>query len=106
MTSRGSSCWATTSSGTIKSTGNARAHARRLFGRRQAKRSFTRAQVDAWLTERGVMLAGGDLDESLMAYRRLPEVLAQHDGTVRVLHTLRPIAVAMAGDSEFDPFRD
>lgn len=78
----------------------------RLFGRQQAKRSFTRAQMDGWLTERGVMLAGGDLDESPMAYRRLPEVLAQHDGTIRVLHTLRPFAVAMAGDGEFDPFKD
>ena len=46
------------------------------------------------------------LDESPMAYRRLPDVLAQHAGTVRVLHTLRPFAVAMAGDGEFDPFKD
>jgi tRNA-splicing ligase RtcB len=78
----------------------------RLFGRQQAKRTFTRAQMDAWLTERGVTLAGGDLDESPMAYRRLPQVLASHAGTVRVLHTLRPFAVAMAGDGEFDPFKD
>lgn len=47
-----------------------------------------------------------DLDESPMAYRRLPEVLAEHAGTVRVLHTLRPFAVVMAGAGEFDPFRD
>ena len=78
----------------------------RLFGRMQAKRTFTRAQMDGWLSERGVTLAGGDLDESPMAYRRLPDVLAQHAGTIRVLHTLRPFAVAMAGDGEFDPFKD
>ncbi len=78
----------------------------RLFGRQQAKRTFKREQMDAWLQERGVLLAGGDLDESPMAYRRLPEVLAQHAGTIRVLHTLRPFAVAMAGDGEFDPFKD
>jgi tRNA-splicing ligase RtcB len=78
----------------------------RLFGRTQAKRSFTRHQMDAWLRERGVMLSGGDLDESPMAYRRLPEVLARHAGTIRVLHTLRPFAVAMAGNGEFDPFKD
>jgi tRNA-splicing ligase RtcB len=41
-----------------------------------------------------------------MAYRRLPEVIAQHAGTIRVLHTLRPFAVAMAGAGEFDPFKD
>ena len=78
----------------------------RLFGRMQAKRTFTRAQMDAWLRERGVMLAGGDLDESPMAYRRLPEVLAAHGGSVKVLHTLRPFAVAMAGHGEYDPWKD
>jgi len=78
----------------------------RTFGRMEAKRRLTRAQMDAWLRERGVMLAGGDLDESPMAYRRLPEVLEHHLGTVRVQHRLRPFAVAMAGPGEFDPFKD
>jgi tRNA-splicing ligase RtcB len=78
----------------------------RLFGRKEAKRRFERAEMDAWLQDRGVMLAGGDLDESPMAYRRLPDVLAHHAGTVKVLHTLRPFAVAMAGEGEFDPFKD
>lgn len=78
----------------------------RLFGRKEAKRRFTRPEMDAWLQSRGVMLAGGDLDESPMAYRRLPDVLAQHAGTVRVVHTLRPFAVAMAGEGEFDPWKD
>ena len=78
----------------------------RLFGRKEAKRRFRRAEMDAWLQSRGVTLIGADLDESPMAYRRLPEVLAQHAGSVRVLHTLRPFAVAMVGEGEFDPFKD
>lgn len=78
----------------------------RLFGRKEAKRRFTREQMDAWLQSRGVTLIGADLDESPMAYRRLPEVIAEHAGTVRVQHTLRPFAVAMAGEGEFDPFKD
>lgn len=78
----------------------------RLFGRKEAKRRFARPQMDAWLRERGVMLLGADLDESPMAYRRLPEVLAYHAGTIRVLHTLRPFAVVMAGAGELDPFKD
>jgi tRNA-splicing ligase RtcB (3'-phosphate/5'-hydroxy nucleic acid ligase) len=78
----------------------------RLFGRKEAKRRFTRQEMDAWLQSRGVTLVGADLDESPMAYRRLPEVLAQHAGSVKVLHTLRPFAVAMAGAGEFDPFKD
>ena len=40
-----------------------------------------------------------------MAYRHLPEVLARHDGTIKVVHTLRPFAVAMAGD-DVDPWKD
>ena len=78
----------------------------RTMGRIAAKRAFTQAQMDDWLQARGVLLAGGDLDESPMAYRRLPEVLAHHAGTIRILHTLRPFAVAMAGPGEFDPFKD
>jgi tRNA-splicing ligase RtcB (3'-phosphate/5'-hydroxy nucleic acid ligase) len=78
----------------------------RLFGRREAKRRFMREEMDAWLKARGVTLIGADLDESPMAYRRLPQVLAHHAGTVKVLHTLRPFAVAMAGEGEFDPFSD
>ena len=57
----------------------------RLFGRKEAKRRFTKAQMDAWLQHRGVLLAGADLDESPMAYRRLPDVLAHHAASVKVL---------------------
>jgi tRNA-splicing ligase RtcB len=78
----------------------------RLFGRKEANRRFTREQMDRWLQDRGVTLIGADLDESPMAYRRLPEVIAQHAGTVKVLHTLRPFAVAMAGTRELDPWQD
>jgi tRNA-splicing ligase RtcB (3'-phosphate/5'-hydroxy nucleic acid ligase) len=67
---------------------------------------FTRKQMDAWLQEKHVLLRGGDVDESPMAYRRLPDVLREHDGTIKVLHTLRPFAVAMAGPGEFDPYKD
>ena len=78
----------------------------RLYGRMAAKRTFTRTQMHAWLQERGVQVSGGDVDESPMAYRRLPDVLAFHAGTIQVRHTLRPFAVVMAGDGEFDPFKD
>jgi tRNA-splicing ligase RtcB len=78
----------------------------RLFGRKVALKTFTRAQMDDWLREKGVMVSGGDLDESPMAYRRLPDVLKHHAGSVKVLHTLRPIAVAMAGRGDFDPWKE
>src|SRR5580704_512543 len=78
----------------------------RLFGRKEAIRTFTKPQMDGWLQERGVMLSGGGIDESPMAYRRLPEVLAHHAASTKVLHTLTPFAVAMAGEAEFDPWKD
>jgi tRNA-splicing ligase RtcB len=78
----------------------------RVMGRKEAKRRYTRAEMDAWLQGRGVSLIGGDIDESPMAYRRLPEVLTHHAASVRVIHTLRPFAVAMAGEGEFDPYKD
>jgi hypothetical protein len=36
--------------------------------------ALTRKQMDDWTRERGVALIGADLDESPMAYRRVPEV--------------------------------
>jgi tRNA-splicing ligase RtcB (3'-phosphate/5'-hydroxy nucleic acid ligase) len=59
-----------------------------------------------WIANKGVVLRGGDLDEAPQAYRRLPDVLAAHSGTLRVLHTLRPLGVAMAGRDVLDPYKD
>jgi tRNA-splicing ligase RtcB len=62
--------------------------------------------MHGWLGERGVILRGGGLDEAPQAYRRLPEVVAAQEGTVEVVHTLRPLVVVMAGADEFDPYKD
>jgi tRNA-splicing ligase RtcB len=62
--------------------------------------------VNDWLGPRGIILRGGGLDEAPHAYRRLPEVLAAQGDTVRVLHTLRPLIVVMAGENEYDPYKD
>jgi len=59
-----------------------------------------------WIADKGVVLRGGDLDEAPQAYRRLTDVLAAHAGTIRVLHTLRPLGVAMAGRDIVDPYKD
>ena len=63
-------------------------------------------EMQAWLRQKGVHLVGGDLDEAPQAYRRLPDVMAHHAGTVEIEHTLRPFAVVMAGADVFDPFKD
>lgn len=62
--------------------------------------------MQVWMTRAGVELRGGDLDEAPQAYKRLDEVLAYHQDSVRVIHTLKPIGVAMAGRDVFDPFKD
>jgi tRNA-splicing ligase RtcB len=59
-----------------------------------------------WLKRSHVELRGGGLDESPDCYKRLPDVLAAHGETIRVLHTLTPVGVAMAGANEFDPYKD
>lgn len=76
-------------------------------GRRIRKEGLVRHdEMMRWLHEKGVVLRGGDLDEAPQAYRRLPEVLDAHEGTVRILHTLRPLGVAMAGRDIRDPYKD
>ena len=66
----------------------------------------TPEMMETWVREKGVILRGGGLDESPHVYRRLPDVLAAQEGTVEVLHTLRPLVVVMAGANEHDPYRD
>jgi tRNA-splicing ligase RtcB len=62
--------------------------------------------MQAWIRTRGVTLLGADLDEAPQVYRRLPDVLAHHAGTVKIEHTLRPFAVVMAGSEVNDPYKD
>lgn len=59
-----------------------------------------------WIDDFGVTVLGGDLDESPQAYRRLPEVLDHHKGTVEICHTLKPFGVIMAGSDTVDPYKD
>ena len=67
---------------------------------------ITWEMVNDWLGPRGIILRGGGLDEAPQAYRRLPDVIADQGDTVRVVHTLRPLIVVMAGENEVDPYKD
>lgn len=78
----------------------------RKTGERKTEGLFTTEQMDAWLREKGVYRVGGDVDESPMVYRRLPDVLAAQGSTIEVLHTLKPIIVVMAGADIIDPYKD
>lgn len=66
----------------------------------------TQAMMNEWVAREGVELRGAGLDESPHCYKRLPEVLAEHRDSIRILHTLRPLGVAMAGEDVHDPYKD
>jgi tRNA-splicing ligase RtcB len=62
--------------------------------------------VQADLRRKGIELRGGAADEAPGAYKRLSEVLTYHADSVKILHTLTPLGVAMAGADTFDPYKD
>lgn len=53
-----------------------------------------------------VELRGGGCDESPHVYRSLIDVLRAHLITIEIDTVLRPIGVCMAGEGEFDPYKD
>jgi tRNA-splicing ligase RtcB len=67
---------------------------------------ISRQMMLDWVNKKGVVLRGAGTDESPHCYKRLAEVLAFHSESLRILHTLRPLGVAMAGEDEWDPYKD
>ncbi|TAE24474.1 MAG: RtcB family protein [Candidatus Kapaibacterium sp.] len=67
---------------------------------------ISREMMQEWVRESKVELRGAGTDESPHCYKRLPQVLEHHAATIRILHTLTPIGVAMAGEDEKDPYKD
>src|SRR4051812_28236032 len=79
----------------------------KVGGKRIRKDGLVRHdEMMKWIADKNVVLRGGDLDEAPQAYRRLPDVLAAQAGTIRILHTLNPLGVAMAGRDIVDPYKD
>jgi tRNA-splicing ligase RtcB len=62
--------------------------------------------VQERLRGQGIVVVGGGADEAPEVYKDLKDVLAAHEGTIRVKHTLTPLGVAMAGADVFDPYKD
>jgi len=82
------------------------AAAGRFRKRKRQGGKISRKMMHDWIQSKNVKLRGAGTDESPHCYKRLPEVLEYHKDTIRILHTLTPIGVAMAGENEFDPYRD
>jgi tRNA-splicing ligase RtcB len=53
-----------------------------------------------------VELRGAGVDEAPQCYKRLQEGLGEHAGSTKILHTLEPLGVAMAGKEIYDPYKD
>jgi tRNA-splicing ligase RtcB len=93
--------------GRIMSRTAAKGRFRKVGGKRIREEGLVRHdEMMKWIADKKVVLRGGDLDEAPQAYRRLPDVLAAHAGTIGILHTLTPLGVAMAGKDIVDPYKD
>jgi tRNA-splicing ligase RtcB len=66
----------------------------------------TQDMMNEWVARAGIELRGAGLDESPHCYKRLTEVLDEHRDSIKILHTLTPVGVAMASAREFDPYKD
>lgn len=62
--------------------------------------------VKADMKKNDIVLVGAGADEAPECYKNLKEVLAYQGQTIKILHTLRPIGVAMAGNDVVDPYKD
>jgi tRNA-splicing ligase RtcB len=58
------------------------------------------------LRTKGIVLRGAAADEAPECYKELDDVLEAQKNTIKVLHRLRPIGVAMAGAETYDPYKD
>ena len=78
---------------------NSAAHgAGRKLSRSDAKQSLTNSALQNILTEKGVKLFGGGLDEGPHAYKNIESVMAAQTDLVEVLGTFLPKIVRMAGE--------
>jgi tRNA-splicing ligase RtcB len=62
--------------------------------------------VQAVMKVKKIELRGAGADEAPQVYKKLDEVLAQHEGTIKILYKLRPVGVAMASAEILDPYKD
>lgn len=92
--------------GRVMSRTQARGKVNRKTGEVKSPGLVSWQMVNEWLGPRGVILRGGGLDEAPHVYRRLPDVLAAQGETINVVERLTPIIVVMAGENEYDPYKD
>ena len=72
----------------------------RRMGRKAAAKAIARTDWKAYLTERGVTLLGGGIDEAPQAYKRVQEVIAAQSELIEVLGQFQPQVVRMDSGGE------
>lgn len=70
------------------------------FGRSHACASSEACLFWRKVGRQGVTLRGAGLEESPYCYKRLPDVLDEHEGTLRVKHVLHPLGLAIRTGTE------
>lgn len=63
-------------------------------------------QVKQNMAKANIVLMGAGADEAPECYKNLEEVLSYQGNTIKVLHRLFPIGVAMADNETYDPYKD
>lgn len=63
-------------------------------------------EVKEKMKHANIELRGAGADESPQCYKKLSEVLEHMNFGTKIIHTLRPIGVAMAGDTTIDLYKD
>lgn len=63
-------------------------------------------EVKETIKTHNIELRGAGADESPQCYKNLKEVLGYMPNSVKIIHELHPIGVAMAGSETFDPYKD
>jgi tRNA-splicing ligase RtcB (3'-phosphate/5'-hydroxy nucleic acid ligase) len=95
--------------GTLYARDPASGNARGRHGRPAGPVARAVSELVAALSRRGVPWAScrcGAAGEAPDAHKRLDAGRAEHGDSIRVLHRLEPIGVAMAGPHIYDPYKD
>ncbi len=67
----------------------------RQLGRKAAINSLSKKEVQKYLTDKGITLIGGGIDEAPQAYKRIGDVIAEQTDLVKVIGQFMPRVVRM-----------
>ncbi|HXT16180.1 MAG TPA: RtcB family protein [Gemmatimonadaceae bacterium] len=77
-----------------------------IEGARDGDESLQRASLYSRVHGAGRVMSRTEARGKVRGWGKNARIIAAQGDTIRVLHTLRPIIVVMAGENEVDPYRD